>query len=104
MALLINKFNRQYFEVVVVTFKKTDAAYDFSADKSYELKTNRVLFSVLAISRVIKKEKPDYLFSTLTYVNTYIGLCDYVFKFRTILVACESTIPPTNNRRNGLGL
>jgi glycosyltransferase involved in cell wall biosynthesis len=103
MSLLINKFNRELFEVIVVTLKQEVSAYKVSADKFIELKVKRVLFSLFGLYRVIKDEKPDFLFSTLTYVNTYIGLLDYIIKFKTVLIARESTIPSINNKQRRLG-
>jgi glycosyltransferase involved in cell wall biosynthesis len=103
MSLLINKFNRELFEVIVVTLKQEEVAYKVSADKFIELKVKRVLFSVFGLYRVIKDEKPDFLFSTLTYVNTYIGLLDYIIRFKTVLIARESTIPSINNKQRRLG-
>ncbi len=103
MSLLINKFNRELFEVIVVTLKQTAVAYNVSADKFIELKVNRVLFSIFGLYRVLKDEKPDFLFSTLTYVNTYIGLLDYIIRFKTELIARESTIPSINSKQRRLG-
>ncbi len=103
MSLLINEFNRELFEVIVVTLENKVVAYSVSADKFIELKVKRVIFSVFSLCAVIKDVKPDFLFSTLTYVNTYIGLLDYIMRFKTVLVARESTIASINNKQRRLG-
>lgn len=103
MSLLINNFDRDLFEVIVVSLKQKSMSYEVHADKFIELNVGRVLFSGYWLNKVIKQYKPDFLFSTLTYVNTYIALLDYLFNFKTILVARESTIPSINNKQRGFG-
>jgi glycosyltransferase involved in cell wall biosynthesis len=100
MSLLINNFNRNAYEIIVVTLHKAHNSYKVNASVYIELSANRVLFSGYSLNKIIQLHKPDFIFTTLTYVNTYIGLLDYIFRFDSILIARESTIPSVNNRRN----
>ncbi len=96
---LVNYLDRSRFEVIlVVIHKQVKFSYQINANKYYNLSCKRVLFSFLKLNRVIKFEKPDIIFSTLTYVNTFIGLLDLFFRYDSLLIARESTIPSINNK------
>jgi glycosyltransferase involved in cell wall biosynthesis len=103
MSILINKFDRKIFHIIVVTLQKSQFSYSVCADQLFVLKSNRVLFSGLELLRLIKSHRPQFVFTTLTYVNTYVGLLDYFFRFNTVLIARESTIPSINNHQRRLG-
>lgn len=104
MSTLINEIDKSKFEITVITLGYKEGDYPIYPDKQISLNRKRVLTTGCLIYKIIKREKPQIFFCTLTYVNTYIGLIDYLFKFKTILIARESTIPSVNHKQRKLGL
>jgi glycosyltransferase involved in cell wall biosynthesis len=98
-SYLVNNLNKMHFDVVLVSITQLkNDSYIVEPNRHINLGSKRVLFSFLSLNRVIKSEKPDIIFSTLTYVNVFLGLLKPIYDFKSKLIARESTIPSINNK------
>jgi glycosyltransferase involved in cell wall biosynthesis len=104
ISYLVNHITSEYFEPILIIIDSHSNGYELKADiKKYELNIKSIKYSFFAIRKIIKAEKPAIVFSTLTYLNTYLGLLRFVFPLNSVkFVARESTMPSINNRRHTL--
>lgn len=106
ISYLVNNLSSIYFEPVLIIISNHSNGYEIKSNiVKYELNINSIKYSYLSINKIIKSEKPDILFSTLTYLNTYLGLLRFISPNKSIkYIARESTIPSINNKRHFLSV
>ena len=70
----IKELEREKFEIYLVLIDKNGVFLDLIPDyvKIIELKSKKVLFSILALRKVIKEIAPDIIYSTL--LRTHIAI------------------------------
>ncbi len=90
ILIIIHSFEKDYKEV------KTGSAfvsnYDPKALRTINLGCSGVKWSALKIRRILQIEKPDILFSSLSYLNLYLGLCRFLLPDATKLNARETNV------------
>jgi glycosyltransferase involved in cell wall biosynthesis len=101
IVTLINSINHSEFYTILVVINKSDISneYKVSPDKLIRLEEQRVIFSARKISNIIINEKPDIIFSTLTYLNCYIGGLLFFLNTKSKIIFRESTLPTLNHKK-----
>jgi len=104
ISYLVNNLSSEYFEPILIIVNNYSNGYEVKAKiKKYELNIKSIKYSFFAIRKIIKAENPAIVFSTLTYLNTYLGLLRFLFPLSSVkFIARESTIPSINNKRHFL--
>lgn len=104
ISYIINNIEYKTFCPVLVVIDSSHNGYTINpAVKQYKLGISSIKFSFFSLRKIIKAENPDIVMSTLTYLNTYLGLIKPFLSFgSTKFIARESTIPSLNNRRHSL--
>src|SRR5690625_2126535 len=69
---LLNHLDRQTFEPILVTLNFAGSYEKYLAEdiQFIKLSTNRLRKSILPLAKIIRKEKPDLIFSTIPVYNT----------------------------------
>ncbi|MEP7254885.1 MAG: glycosyltransferase [Ferruginibacter sp.] len=101
VSLLCNNINTRLFSVCLVVLNNETPFYTIK-NKNVEvidLKEKRVLFSLFKIKNVIKKFKPDIVFTTANHLNLYLSIFRRSFPGKIKMVARESSIVSINSRR-----
>ncbi|XKE94020.1 glycosyltransferase [Metaplanococcus flavidus] len=78
---LINNINLNLFEIKLILFKK-QGDHLSKIDKSIEvidLKSSNTLFSIPKLVRIIRKEKPEYIFSIIGHINIIMAFIKIIF-------------------------
>ncbi len=80
MSFIAQNLNTNIFEpiLLIIGFKKDDV-YDTQNVKTIYLNKNKVRNSFFSLLLVVKKEKPNIIFSSLSHLNTTLGLLSYLF-------------------------
>jgi len=85
--LSIDKFD---VKLIVIGFEK-DSKYDVSNINVIFLNKSRVLFALFSIIKILNKEKPQIVVSSISHLNTMMGLLSIFFR-KTKFVGRHSTI------------
>jgi glycosyltransferase involved in cell wall biosynthesis len=85
---LTNGFVKRGFDVDLILAQKEGPYLKNVSEKVniIDLKSKRILFSVPSFIKYLRKEKPNYLFSTLTHVNIIACLTKIIFRPKTKVV------------------
>lgn len=90
VLIVIHSFDKNYREL------KTGSAlvsnYDPNRIRTINLGCSGVKWSALKIRKVLQKEKPDVLFSSISYLNLYLGIFKFLLPAKTILAARETNV------------
>lgn len=80
MSYIAQNLNEKKFEsiLLVIGFKK-DNVYDTQNVKTVYLNKNQVRNALFSLIVTLKKEKPEIVFSSLSHLNTLLGLLSYLF-------------------------
>lgn len=100
MSILANGLDRRKFEVILVLLKKEGEFLKNLRDdlKIVDLQTRKIRYSVIKLYKLIRKEKPSIVFSTLGSLNIILSFLKLAFndiKF----VARESSIVSIKNKQ-----
>ena len=96
---LINEISRKNFKlsVAVINIKEDVDCINLKPNKIHDLNSSRTLFSFFRCYNIIKKEKPDIVFSFMHHINIMVG-ATRMFNFQIgKYIARESNIPSLHN-------
>lgn len=79
-----------YVKLIVIGFEK-ESKYDVSNTNVLFMNKSRVLFAIFPIIKILIKEKPEIMVSSISHLNTMMGLISILFR-KTIFVGRHSTI------------
>ena len=97
---IINNINKEKYELSVAIINVKENLNHISLDKEniYDLGSKRALFSLYGCYKIIKKLKPDIVFSFMHHINIVVGLTR-LFNFEVNkFIARESNIPSLDNQ------
>ena len=98
LVTIANYIDINDYKVKVVLVNGNNQHYRLNKNiEVIDLDLKHIKQSFFKIYKVIKKEKPQIVFSTLTVMNVVIALISYLFP-KTKFIARESTIVSMNNR------
>jgi glycosyltransferase involved in cell wall biosynthesis len=95
MVGLIRNLDRSRFRLTIAVVDMTDAVFaaDLPADvEVIDLRCVRVRQALPKIIRMVRKHKPDVLFSTLGYLNLAIAMVRFLLPRETRLIARETAM------------
>src|SRR5690625_1024000 len=89
---LLNHLDRQTFEPILVTLNIAGSYEKYLAEdiQFIKLSTNRLRKSILPLAKIIRKEKPDLIFSTIPVYNTVAIFARFLSLTRTKSVVREA--------------
>jgi len=89
---LCSNLNREKFEITLILGKKKGEYIKFlpSDIEIFDLRVNHVMFSLSKLLKLIKKIKPDIIFSTLTHMNIVVLLLKYLFSKNIKIIIREA--------------
>lgn len=99
---ILNYMDRNKFEPMLVTLD-FEGNYEFllKEDVSFvKLKTKRLRSAILPLARLIRKEKPDLVFSTIPVYNTVALLAKMLSFTRTKVIVREAALLGGNFKQN----
>jgi len=100
MSTIANNINKDIFDVTFVLLEKRGSYLD-SLNKSIklvDLNTIKVSKSVFALWKIIKKEKPNIVFSALSHLNLTLGIIKNFSSKKIKFIARETNIPSILNK------
>jgi glycosyltransferase involved in cell wall biosynthesis len=100
VSLVCNYLNTNLFSVCLVVVNNAKPFYQIT-NKEIEiidLKKTRVLFSLAAIKKTVRKFKPDIVFSTANHLNLYIAIFKHQFNRKIKFIAREASMVSINSR------
>jgi len=97
--LLTNNIDKNKFDVTLVLLEKKGTYLDLldSDIKIIELQKNKVSKAFFSLLKLIKKEQPDIVFSTLGHLNILLAFIKLFVSKNIVFIGRESTIPSLNN-------
>ena len=100
MSILANGLDRKKFEVILVLLKKEGEYLKNLKDdlKIVDLQAQQIRYSVLKLYKLIRKEKPSVIFSTLGSLNLILSFLKLIFK-DIKFIARESSIVSIKNKQ-----
>jgi len=101
VSLLCNNINTERFAVTLVVLNNTHSFYAVSnkAVEVIDLKIKHVRNSLFKIAALIKRQKPDIVFSTANHLNIYLAFFRQIFPDKAIMIARESSVVSINTKR-----
>jgi len=92
---IIRKIDKEKFEVVLLTMKKDIKSFDYSNFipeniSIIQTKAKRLRYALFDIVKVIKKEKPDILFTTLAPANKLLVLAEKISREKIPVIIREA--------------
>lgn len=96
LLIVINSFDRKYsatnLDVNLVS------NYSEQSLRTLNLGCNGIKWSILKIRRALKSEAPDIVFTSLSYVNLYLGMLRFILPRSFVLIARETNILSVKHR------
>ena len=89
--LVVNKLSKSYSNNPTIE-KKNVSNFDSSLVRTVFLECDGVKWSIFKIREVLKKERPDVLFSSLSYFNLYISFLKFLLPKDILLIGRETNI------------
>jgi glycosyltransferase involved in cell wall biosynthesis len=101
VSLICNHIDTSKFSVCLVVVNNANSFYKISneAIEIVSLKKKRALFSLHAIKKVVKKFKPDIIFSTANHLNLYLAIFRNQFSKNIQFIAREASILSINSKQ-----
>jgi glycosyltransferase involved in cell wall biosynthesis len=101
VSLLCEHINTNIFSVCLVVVNNANPFYKIKnpAVEVIDLKKGRVLFSLAAIKKVVKKFNPDIIFSTANHLNLYLAIFKNRFGNKIKFIAREASIVSINSKQ-----
>lgn len=92
MSFLAQNLNKNYFTVklVIIGYDK-DTVYDTSGVETIYLNKSHVRSAFFILLKIIKKEKPELVFSSLSHLNTLMGVIAFLFP-KSIFIGRETIV------------
>jgi glycosyltransferase involved in cell wall biosynthesis len=93
-SILANHLDHQKWDITVVVLDGSQRFYTINEDAVWliDLQTPRVRQGFIKIFKLIRREKPDLVVSTLSHLNQFIALIKPFLPRETRFIARESTI------------
>jgi glycosyltransferase involved in cell wall biosynthesis len=90
---LANEFSKRGLNVDLVLSQKEGPYLKDVSEKVniIDLKSSRILFSLFPLIKYLRKEKPDYIISTLTHVNIISIVANKIFKTKAKIVIRQAS-------------
>lgn len=101
MSVILNFLDKKKFEPILVLLKK-EGPYleDLPNDiQVIDLNVTHARYSIMKIIRIIKKIKPDTVFSTLGYLNILIAIVRPFLSKNIVFIARESNTVSVQNKQ-----
>ncbi|MYL56092.1 glycosyltransferase [Virgibacillus halodenitrificans] len=96
---IINTIDKSLFDVTLVCLSTERNVYEVSSDvRVINLKSNRVRNASLKILRLIRKERPNLVVSTLGHLNTMLLMLKIFFPKNTKLIIRQTNIISFNRQ------
>ncbi len=101
VSMVCNHINTELFSVCLVVVNNSKPFYGVNnpAVEVVNLQKGRVLFSLLAIKKTVKRFDPDILFSTANHLNIYLAIFKNNFNPKIKFIAREASIVSINSRQ-----
>lgn len=81
ISFLARNLNSEFFESkLIVIGSKNNIAYDISEINTTFLQKERVLYSIPALIKTIRKEKPQIVLGTVLHLNAILSYISYLFR------------------------
>ena len=95
VTTLLNHIDRSRFTLAIAVIDSRDAVYrsDLSADVEFiDLGCTRVLSALPTIFSLIRKRRPNIVFSTLSHLNLALAILRPIFSRNTLFIGRESIV------------
>jgi glycosyltransferase involved in cell wall biosynthesis len=101
VATLCNNIDTQKFDVTLAVVNNAAAFYTITNTvvKLIDLEKKAVRHSFFAVRKLVKKIKPDIIYSNANHLNLYFAIFKKQIAGNTLLVARESSIVSINSKR-----
>jgi glycosyltransferase involved in cell wall biosynthesis len=101
MMTLLNHLDRSRFDPILALIKKEGPLLDkLPSDLPIiDLNARNARYAIIKIIRLVWSVKPDFVFSTLGYLNLLIALIKIFLPRNIRLIAREGSIPSVQNKR-----
>ena len=101
VSLVCNHLNVDIFSICLVVVNNARPFYKIEnpAVEIIDLEKSRVLFSLSAIKKIVKKFKPAIIFSTANHLNLYLAIFKNQFDSKIKFVAREASIVSINSKQ-----
>ncbi|CAM1355371.1 glycosyltransferase [Tenacibaculum halocynthiae] len=98
ISFLVERLDKDLFncKLIVLGFEK-DAVYSTEKIDVTYLNKNRLLKAIPSIIKVILKDKPNVVFSSIQHVNLLMGLLSFLFRNVVFIAREASVISAMNN-------
>ncbi|PIB31202.1 hypothetical protein BFP77_02400 [Maribacter sp. 4U21] len=104
MSFLAQNLNKDQFETkLIVIGNAKDSVYDTSNVETVYLNKSHVKSAFFTLFNIINKENPHIVFSSLSHVNTLMGLISYLVP-KTIFVGRETIVSSAQDNFSAKGL
>jgi len=105
ISTICNRINTNLFDVELYIFDNEKAFYEItnSSVKVARLQIKNVRRSLPAILKIVKKSRPDILFTASNHLNIFLCIFKFLLPKKLKLVARESSIVSINNKRSKYG-
>ena len=104
LSILAKHLDTEKFEITVVVIDGSNPFYalDESRLRLIDMQTLRVRQSFFKVIRLIRREQPDLVVSTLSHLNIFIGLVKLFIPRKIRFIARESTILSVFHRQESM--
>lgn len=96
LLIVINSFARKYSATNLDV--KLVSNYSERSVRTLNLGCNGIKWSILRLRKALKAEAPDVVFSSLSYVNLYLGILRFMLPRSFVLIARETNILSVKHR------
>ena len=105
ISIICNTINTDIFEVELYILDGSEQFYQITdpAIKVFTLNIKNVRRSLPAIVKIIKKSKPDILFTASNHLNLFLSIFKFLLPKKLKWVARESSIISINSKRSKYG-
>jgi len=104
-SILCNYINTAVFDVELYILDGEDPFYQITNPgvKVFLLNIKNVRKSLFSLLKIIRKTKPDILFTVSNHLNIYIAIFKILFPRKIKVIARETSIVSINNKRSEYG-
>lgn len=98
VSILCNNIDTSLYRVTLVVIDNSRPFFKITNDAVtvIDLGKKRVSRSFYKLARVIKKEKPDIVFSTANHLNLFVAIFKFLFSKKIIWIARETSVASIN--------
>ena len=91
ISYLAQELNTKFKIKLIVLGSNQDNKYNVENIDVFYLNKTRLLFSIISLFNIIRKEKPHIVFSSISHVNTLMALFSFYFK-KIKFIAREASV------------